>query len=105
MTEPARDANFEDISRPPLGGDLTLRSNDGVEFLVHSVILGVASSAFAGLLAVGTNKDVVNLSENAETLSHILKFIYPNKKMPIMTSFDMLSVFTRCAEIRSRGYA
>lgn len=89
-SEKAPEKTFDDIFRPPPGGDVTLRSSDGVEFLVHSVILGVASSVFAGLLVVGTNKDVVDLSEAADTVSLMLRLIYPNKKTPTMTSFDML---------------
>lgn len=98
MTEPAREANLDDVFRPPAGGDITLRSNDGVEFLVHSMILGVASSVFEGLLRVGTKKDVVELSENAETLSLALRFIYPNKKAPIITNFDTLSLCLQAAQ-------
>ncbi|KAF8603541.1 hypothetical protein BDV93DRAFT_544708 [Ceratobasidium sp. AG-I] len=84
------DKSFDDIFRPPPGGDVTLRSSDSVEFLVHSVILGVASSVFASLLVVGTNKDAIELSEPADTISLMLRFAYPNKKLPTMTSFDML---------------
>lgn len=68
-----------------------LRSIDGVEFLVHSVVLKLASSVFEGLLIVGTNKDAVELSENADTVSLMLQFIYPNSRPPIIASFQMLS--------------
>ena len=77
MTEPTGPKTSNEIFRPPPGGDIILRSIDGVEFLVHSVILGVASSVFEGLLQVGTNRDAVELSENAEILSLVLRFIYP----------------------------
>ncbi|KAF8603549.1 hypothetical protein BDV93DRAFT_473191 [Ceratobasidium sp. AG-I] len=97
MTELTRQVP-DDIFRPPAGGDIILRSNDGVEFLVHSVILGVASSVFEGLLCVGAKKDTVELSENAETLSLVLRFIYPNTKIPTITSFDALSLCLHAAQ-------
>lgn len=74
---------------PPSGGDLILKSSDGIQFRVHSVILKLASPAFDGMIVVGTTKDVVELSENSTSISLILKFIYPSEKTPIMTNFDM----------------
>ncbi|KAF8603553.1 hypothetical protein BDV93DRAFT_442209, partial [Ceratobasidium sp. AG-I] len=98
MTEPTREANLDEIFHPPPGGDITLRSSDGVEFVVHSMILAVASSVFEGLLRVGTKKDVIELSENPATLSLVLRFIYPNKKAPTITNFDVLSLCLRAAQ-------
>lgn len=98
MSEKSPEKTFDDIFRPPPGGDVTLRSSDGVEFLAHSVILGIASSVFASLLVVGTNKDAVELSETADTVSPMLQFMYPNIASPTMTSIKMLSRCLRAAQ-------
>lgn len=89
---------FDDIFHPPPGGDVTLRSSDGIEFPIHSVILGVASPVFANLLAVGTKKHVIELSETADTISLMLRFIYPNTKLPRVNDFDMLCQCLRAAQ-------
>jgi len=88
----------KDIFCPPPGGDLTLRSGDGTKFLVHSVILKVASSVFSDMSVVGTAKGMVELSEDAETVSLMLRFIYPNKKAPVIANFDTLSKCLRAAQ-------
>ncbi|KAB5595492.1 hypothetical protein CTheo_1169 [Ceratobasidium theobromae] len=75
----------------PSGGDLTIQSGCGVDFQVHSVILKLASPIFDSMVVVAATKDVVKLSENAKTISLILRFIYPGKKTPTMTSLDMAS--------------
>ncbi|KAF8603538.1 hypothetical protein BDV93DRAFT_523308 [Ceratobasidium sp. AG-I] len=99
MAEKAPEKPFSDIFRPPPGGDVTLRSSDGVDFLVHSVVLALASSVFEGLTVVGTNKDAVDLSETADTVSLMLRFIYPNSKPPMMTGFEML---LRCLQVAQK---
>lgn len=98
MAESTHQEDIDYVFHSPPGGDITLRSNDGAEFLVHSVILGVASSVFEGLLCLGTKKDVIELSEDAKTLSFILKFIYPNRKIPTITNFDTLSLCLQAAQ-------
>lgn len=90
MSDSASTATPVDIFRPPPKGDITLRSSDGEELQAHSTILCLASSIFGGLCVVGTNQDVIELSESTETISLLLQFIYPNKKTSMMTSFDML---------------
>ncbi|KAG8685307.1 hypothetical protein FRC11_010797 [Ceratobasidium sp. 423] len=76
--------------KPPSGGDLTLRSSDGVDFLVHSTILKFASSVFSDMITTGTTKDTVELTENARDVSYLLRFIYPNR-FPVAISLNELS--------------
>lgn len=98
MSASVPEATLDDIFRPPPKGDITLRSSDGVEFQAHTAILSMASSVFDSLCVVGTNRDVVEVSENAATMSLVLRFIYPNKKMPIMPSFEVLSLCLHAAQ-------
>ncbi|QRW15814.1 The BTB (BR-C, ttk and bab)/POZ (Pox virus and Zinc finger) domain [Rhizoctonia solani] len=90
MTSPSGGKNgTQSLFTPPRGGDLTLRSSDGVEFLVHSTILKFSSSVFDGMIATGTTKDTVELTENANDVSYLLRFVYPNK-FPVSISLDEL---------------
>lgn len=91
------------LYKPPAGGDLVLRSSDGTEFPVHSIVLKLASSVFDGML-IGTTKDKVELTEDAATVSLMLRFIYPNKT-PTMTSIDMLSECLNMAQKYDIGSA
>ncbi|KAG9077569.1 hypothetical protein FS749_010532, partial [Ceratobasidium sp. UAMH 11750] len=63
--------------QPPAGGNLSLKSADGAIFLVHSVLLGMASSVFADMFSAANRSDVVELTDDAESLSLMLRFIYP----------------------------
>lgn len=54
---------------------------------------------FQGLSVVGTNKDAVGISETAETLSLMLRFIYPNSRPPTVTCFDVL---LRCLQVAQK---
>jgi hypothetical protein len=89
-TKPNSEPEPNSLFKPPSGGDLVLLSSDGIKFPVHSVLLKLASSVFDGMIVVGQTKDLVELSENAATVSLMLRFIYPNEKNPTMTSFDMV---------------
>ncbi|KAG8763428.1 hypothetical protein FRC12_008553 [Ceratobasidium sp. 428] len=62
---------------PPPGGDISLKSSNGDIFLAHSLILRLASSVFADMFSTATQKDVVELSDDAESVSLMLRFIYP----------------------------
>ncbi|KAG8746127.1 hypothetical protein FRC10_005993 [Ceratobasidium sp. 414] len=63
--------------QPPPGGDVSLKSRDGTIFLAHSAFLALASPVFAGMFSAATKKDVVELGEDAESVSLMLRFIYP----------------------------
>ncbi|KAG8734465.1 40S ribosomal protein S21 [Ceratobasidium sp. 423] len=77
------------VFQPPAGGDLTLQSCDGTTFRVHSVLLGLASTVFAGMLTGATKSDTVELAEDAETICLMLAFIYPVAP-PAITTVEQL---------------
>ncbi|KAH7325323.1 hypothetical protein B0J17DRAFT_723092 [Rhizoctonia solani] len=78
------------------GGDLTLRSTDGIDFSVHSIILSLASPVFSDLLATENRSEIVQFSEEAEVLALVLKFIYP-KPTPMISSMDLFNDAMRVA--------
>lgn len=83
-------SNVLPVFLPPEGGDLVLRSSDGVEFRVHSLFMGVASSVFSDMLTIGTKSEfAVQLDEDAETISLILQNVYPTKS-PTIHTFRLL---------------
>ncbi|KAI0829845.1 hypothetical protein BC628DRAFT_1408639 [Trametes gibbosa] len=71
--------------------DLILRSCDGTDFHVHKVILGKASSDFKSLLELprlsecrpADARQVVSLTEYANTVENILRLCYPVPRPPI----------------------
>ncbi|KAF8710616.1 Broad-Complex, Tramtrack and Bric a brac, partial [Rhizoctonia solani] len=78
--------------QPPSGGDLTLRSSDGIEFRVHSLLLHIASTVFSDMFQVGTNNhQVVDLAEDSQTIGLMLEHIYPVKS-PVIDTFDKLEM-------------
>ncbi|KDN48049.1 hypothetical protein RSAG8_03065, partial [Rhizoctonia solani AG-8 WAC10335] len=80
--------NPQSLFTPPRGGDITLRSSDGVDFLVHSTTLKFASSIFNAMIAT-TPVTTMELTETASDVSNLLGFIYPNK-LPLTINPDML---------------
>ncbi|CAE6465421.1 unnamed protein product [Rhizoctonia solani] len=78
------------------GGDLTLRSTDGIEFNVHSVLLSLASPVFSEILQIGNQNQVIQFSENAQVLALMLKFVYPTSTPPVST-IDLLNDGIRVA--------
>ncbi|KAG8747674.1 hypothetical protein FRC10_000217 [Ceratobasidium sp. 414] len=82
MSESA-DQNFS--FRPPAGGDVSLKSSDGTIFVVHSLLLSLASKVFSDMFASTTKADVVELAEDAEAISLMLAFIYPVVRPPVDT--------------------
>ncbi|KAH7340219.1 hypothetical protein B0J17DRAFT_715451 [Rhizoctonia solani] len=77
---------------PPTGGDLTLQSCDGTTFQVHSVLLGLASTVFAGMFTAATKSHTVELAEDAEAVSLMLAFIYPVSPPAITTASQLEKV-------------
>ncbi|CEL52454.1 hypothetical protein RSOLAG1IB_00995 [Rhizoctonia solani AG-1 IB] len=74
---------------PPAGGDVVLKSCEGTIFNAHSVILGLASTVFAGMFSDASSSDTIELAEDAETISLMLAFIYPITP-PTITTIDQL---------------
>ncbi|KAH9913579.1 uncharacterized protein BXZ73DRAFT_55456 [Epithele typhae] len=86
------------VAAPPFdqpSADIIVRSTDRVDFLVHRTILAQASPVFADMFTLpqqprgsaDTEPPVVEVSEDKETLRHLLLFCYPVKK-PALTSFE-----------------
>ncbi|KAG9122226.1 hypothetical protein FRC07_001495, partial [Ceratobasidium sp. 392] len=63
--------------QPLPGGDVSLKSSDGALFVVHSVLLSVASKVFSDMFTTTTTADAVELAEDAEAVSLMLAFVYP----------------------------
>ncbi|QRW00825.1 The BTB (BR-C, ttk and bab)/POZ (Pox virus and Zinc finger) domain [Ceratobasidium sp. AG-Ba] len=92
--------------KPPPGGDIILKSTEGTTFLAHSLLLGMASSVFAGMISTATQRDVVELSDDAESISLMLRFIYPptflqdlplalvEKSLRIAQKYDVSGIIT-----------
>ncbi|QRW00824.1 The BTB (BR-C, ttk and bab)/POZ (Pox virus and Zinc finger) domain [Ceratobasidium sp. AG-Ba] len=83
--------------QPPPGGDITIKSADGTTFMVHSVLLGLASSVFADMISTATQQDAVELSDDAESISLMLRFIYPPSFLDEL-SFGLLEKSLRIAQ-------
>ncbi|KAG8720315.1 hypothetical protein FRC08_000611 [Ceratobasidium sp. 394] len=82
----------------PPGGDFTLRSSDGVEFRVHSMILSMVSSVFQDMLVVGSagTDNVIDLTEDAQTISFVLCFVHPTRNAPDIPN---VAVLHACLEV------
>ncbi|KAG8704346.1 hypothetical protein FRC08_002286 [Ceratobasidium sp. 394] len=75
--------------QPPVGGDVSLKSSDGTIFIVHSMFLSFSSKVFSDMFASSTKADVVELAEDAETVSLMLAFIYPTVR-PLIDTIPLL---------------
>ncbi|KEP48236.1 BTB/POZ domain protein [Rhizoctonia solani 123E] len=78
------------------GGDLTLRSTDGIQFSVHSILLSLASPVLSELFQNGNKNQVIQFSENAEVLALMLKFVYPTST-PAVSTMSLLNDGIRVA--------
>jgi hypothetical protein len=70
---------------------VSLKSCDGVIFLVHAMLLGLASKVFSDMFTIPTTADVVELAEDAEAISIMLAFIYP----VVPPRIDTISLFEK----------
>lgn len=82
--------------------DLILLSSDNVEFRVFGRILAEASMVFQDMMQLGESSspgalNSVRVSENAETLDMVLRFIYPIPD-PKIFSFDTLKLLMDTAD-------
>ncbi|KAJ3897721.1 hypothetical protein F5879DRAFT_813604 [Lentinula edodes] len=62
-------------------GDITFRSSDGVLFRIDKWRLALVSNAFPSVTSCSLN-EVVELSENSDTLQILFIFAYPNWPIP-----------------------
>ncbi|KAG9119497.1 G2/mitotic-specific cyclin, partial [Ceratobasidium sp. 392] len=86
-------SSWEDIAQgfgPNDGGDFTIRSQDGVDFHIHSVILRYASSVFDELISSGSGEPLVTLTEEARTIRLMLVFVYFSHEQPVITDISCL---------------
>jgi hypothetical protein len=74
---------------PPTGGDVLVKSADGVLFSTHSILLSLASSVFSDMFSTATKHDTVELTDDAESISLMLAFIYPSSFVTV-DSFQIL---------------
>ncbi|KAG9100001.1 hypothetical protein FRC06_004640 [Ceratobasidium sp. 370] len=102
--------------QPPLGGDVSLKSSDGTIFLAHSAFLALASPVFAGMFSAASKKDIVELEEDVESVSLMLRFIYPpaflgdlslpllRKSLHMGQKYDIDGIFATADYIISRSF-
>ncbi|KAG9119506.1 G2/mitotic-specific cyclin [Ceratobasidium sp. 392] len=86
-------STWEDIAQgfgPNDGGDFTIRSQDGVDFHIHSVILRYASPVFDELMSSGSGEPLVTLTEEARTIRLMLVFVYFSHEQPVITDISSL---------------
>ncbi|PVF96033.1 hypothetical protein CPB86DRAFT_685656, partial [Serendipita vermifera] len=78
-------------------GDFILKSSDGILFHFPRLFLAHASAVFSDMLNIGQtpeNKDILTLSEDAQTLGCLLSHIDPAKKPPNLDWNTVLSLLT-----------
>ncbi|KAI0744117.1 hypothetical protein C8Q80DRAFT_1272703 [Daedaleopsis nitida] len=82
-------APFDDVD-----ADVILRSADGVDFRLYKVVLAKASPVFQGMFTLPDSRStdgpqVVNMTEDANTLEGLVRFCYPVRRPPFK-SLDLL---------------
>ncbi|KAF8710621.1 hypothetical protein RHS03_02469, partial [Rhizoctonia solani] len=78
--------------QPPTGGNVVLKSCEGTVFNAHSVVLGLASTVFAGMFSGASSPNKIELAEDAETISLMLAFVYPVAPPKIATAAQLEKV-------------
>ncbi|KAJ7215014.1 hypothetical protein GGX14DRAFT_496598 [Mycena pura] len=98
MTETTRDPPSPFTLCPPFdstGGDVQLRSSDGVDFHVHRLVLSLASPFFKDMFSLpqpdpGLEVATIQMSETASVLYRALRFWYPGAEPPAIQTLDEL---------------
>ncbi|KDR81223.1 hypothetical protein GALMADRAFT_1124326 [Galerina marginata CBS 339.88] len=77
--------------------DIEVRSSDGFVFQLHRLLLEATTGAFPGS-EMDTGGEIVQLTESAEVLAILFKFLYP-KALPDLhgTSFTLLAAVAEAA--------
>lgn len=95
---PPPNAGFQD------GGDFTLRSClDETEFKVFRLFLMTASPVFQDILSCGSGPPVMDLAEDAETISALLQYIYPREN-PTIKSYELFGKVLEAARKYELGF-
>ena len=91
-------AGFQD------GGDFTLRSClDETEFKVFRLFLMTASPVFQDILSGGSGPPVMDLAEDAETISALLQYIYPREN-PTIRDYELFGKVLEAARKYELGF-
>lgn len=93
--------------------DVTIRSCDRVDFLVHKAILGTASPAFEDMFTAPATlprgqehvKQTIDLTESSKTLLCLLSVIYPIVPIVPDTLEDALSLLSACQKYQMDSIA
>lgn len=97
-TATSPNAGFQD------GGDFTLRScPEEVEFKVFRLFLMTASPVFQDILTSGSGPPVMDLAEDAETISALLQYIYPREN-PTIKSYGLFEKVLEAARKYELGF-
>ena len=83
-------------------GDVVLKSCDGKEFRVHSVILREASTVFRDMFKMpdGGSRDQspIPMTESGEVLDDLLRWLYPIATAPTIITIDQALALLRTVE-------
>ncbi|KAG8745957.1 hypothetical protein FRC10_006520 [Ceratobasidium sp. 414] len=91
-------AGFQD------GGDFTLRScPEEIEFRVFRLFLMTASPVFRDILTSGSGPPVMDLAEDAETISVLLQYIYPREN-PTIRAYKLFEKVLEAARKYELGF-
>ncbi|KAH7340669.1 hypothetical protein B0J17DRAFT_652364 [Rhizoctonia solani] len=91
-------AGFQDA------GDFTLKSSpNDVEFKVFRLFLMTASPVFQDILTSGLGPPVMELSEDAETITALLQYIYPCKNL-VIKDYELLTKVLEAARKYKLGF-